>query len=118
MGTIKSSDILAMAVEGFMEKYETDFKIKEQEFKVLGQCCDLIDKVSPNMYTSSVSVDIDEEELEITIDVECGLADILPTENTTLYEIIARTIGFSVKAIDEDTFCLSFKFPSIWEPTF
>ena len=116
MGKIRCFDVLSMVIEEANGRFNPIWEIDNDKLKVLQQYCDVIDVVSDEFEGVSFDVEVDEITMEIKIELECKEI-IIESKEHPLYELIKKTSKFGFYAVDEDTICIRFIFPSIWNRT-
>lgn len=113
MSEIKCYDVASMVVEEANDRFAPIWKPNEEFLKGFKLCCDAIDLIAQEFGGISYDVEVNEENMEITIVLECDEV-IVENDNHILYKLIKRTIRYGFSASEEGNLLITLVFPGIW----
>ena len=113
MSVIKCYDVASMVIEVASERFAPTMKPNADFVRGFTKCCGDIDQLAEEFGGISFDVEVNEENMEITVILECEEV-ITEKENHTLYELIKRTIRYGFSASEDGNLLITFVFPGIW----
>ena len=113
MSAVKCYDVASMVIEAANERFAPIWKPDTKFLKGFQACCDAIDTLADEFGGISFDVEVNEDNMEITVVLECDEV-IIEQENHTLYNLIMRTIRYGFSTSEEGSLLISLIFPGIW----
>jgi len=111
---IKCFDAVEMVVEEANRQFSPIWEMNKDNYQILKQYCDVIDKLSKEYEGESYEVEIDDIVMTISITMDC-LDMIVDKNNKELLQIAERAISIEFSTNDDGMLSIKFVFPSLWE---
>lgn len=111
---IKCFDAVEMVVEEANKQFSPIWEMNKDNYQILKQYCDVIDKLSKEYEGESYEVEIDDIIMTISITMDC-LDMIVDKTNKDFLQIAERAISIGFSTNDDGMLSIKFVFPSLWE---
>ena len=111
---VKCFDAVSMVVEEATLQLAPLWKINKEKYRILKQYCGVLDSLSNEFDGESFEVDVDDENMTISIKLECQ--DItIESQTHKYYSLAQRALSFGFLSGNNGNIIASFVFPSVWE---
>lgn len=114
MSFMKCFDVAKMVIENANEKFSPLWEPDEKTLDIFESYCNAIDALADEFGGVSYEVEVNEENFEITVVLECDKA-IAQSSEHTLYELIKRSVRYGFSVSKDGTLLVKFVFPGIWD---
>jgi hypothetical protein len=113
MSAIKCYDVASMVIEDANERFAPIWKPNTEFLQGFEMCCDAIDIIAQEFGGITFDVEVNEDNMEITVALECDEI-MVENDNHILYKLIKRTIRYGFSASEDGNLLVSLVFPGIW----
>lgn len=111
---IKCFDILDTVIQEATERFSPVLALNEAHYNVLKEYCSVIDSLSDEFEGVAYTVEVNDINGSISIELECGDVTI-KNQNHVFYSLARRTTSFSVTSNPEnEDLIVKFEFPGVW----
>jgi len=106
-------DTVMDAVDKADAYFESIYESDPDKVDALGECCDMLDKLTDEFQSDVCLVGFDDKAMEISVCLKCSNI-VAQSSSPMFYDVVARTTRCEIKANDEDSILFKFVFPSVW----
>ena len=110
----KSYNVVSEVLDEASKRFSPLFKQNDDKRKGIQKICEMIDNIVEPFDGESFDIEVDEENKNICMSLECHDVTI-DSKTHPLYGVIGCSCSFQVSHKDSDTMILQFTFPSIWD---